>query len=463
MNVFKRSWLAVVRQKSKSLILLLILFALGVSVLSSFALHRGVSSVEKSLSNKIGKSFTVENNLDTNLNAKNRGYGNFDENDLQEVLKTPGITHYRATMVAQGRLKNLSMKEIESENMQLTEEVLNEIKNVTDLKGVEDTSRDPKFISGLLTLKEGRHIEKGDEGKVLIHEDFAKRNHLTLGSKVSFTPVRYIDQGQKYQDNGADTSLEVVGIFKGDNPKPAMYASELTENLFLTDLNTTAKVRGFDKNNRQYQEVTFYTDANHSVESVVKNAKKQKVNWSLYNIYTSDKALPAMTKSMSETQKLIKKFSIGTIGMSLIVLVLILGFWMRQRLRETGILLSLGKSKLEILGQYLLETFYLAIPSFILSSVVSQQIAKKVGNSFIQQAKTAVLQNQQSQLGGLSIGADADSQALSQTISNLNTSLSTTDLLLSLGIGCLVIALAVSVASYFMLRLKPKEILTKMS
>ena len=72
---------------------------------------------------------------------------------------------------------------------------------------LEDSSKDVSFTSSAFTLKEGRHIEKGDRKKILVHEDLAKKNNLKLGDKISLNPA------QVEGNSGQRLDYEIVGYF----------------------------------------------------------------------------------------------------------------------------------------------------------------------------------------------------------------------------------------------------------
>ena len=60
---------------------------------------------------------------------------------------------------------------------------------------------------------------------------------------------------------------------------------------------------------------------------------------------------------------------------SIAILSLILTMWARTRIHETGVLLSVGISKLSILGQYIAEVLLIAIFAFSLSYFSASAIA----------------------------------------------------------------------------------------
>lgn len=125
--------------------------------------------------------------------------------------------------------------------------------------------------------------------------------------------------------------------------------------------------------------------------------------------------------------------TITVIGMFVIVLFLVL--WTRSRKKEIAVLLAVGRSKAEIVGQFLTENIWIAILSMFASTALSFGLANQIGSFIV------------SRLG--------------ENISKLTVQIATSDMLKVFGIGVILICLAVIVASYTVIRLQPKDILTK--
>ena len=68
------------------------------------------------------------------------------------------------------------------------------------------------------------------------------------------------------------------------------------------------------------------------------------------------------------------------------ILILLLSIWTKSRIYETGILLSVGKSKLEILMQRIAEIILISILAFSLSYICSNIVANDVGNMLLSQS-----------------------------------------------------------------------------
>ena len=118
------------------------------------------------------------------------------------------------------------------------------------------------------------------------------------------------------------------------------------------------------------------------------------------------------------------------------ILTLLLTIWIRGRKKEIGILLSVGKSKLNIILQIFTETIVVAVISFIASIPFSNLIAEKAG-AFLASRVTA-------------------------EAANLNVQIGVAYLLPLYFLGILLIAAAVVGSSWTIVRSKPKDILTKM-
>lgn len=72
-----------------------------------------------------------------------------------------------------------------------------EFKNILSLEATNKTKRNILFNSGVFTIKDGRNIEENDRRKILIHEDFAKKNSLKLNDEISLELIEMENKGKK--------------------------------------------------------------------------------------------------------------------------------------------------------------------------------------------------------------------------------------------------------------------------
>ena len=148
---------------------------------------------------------------------------------------------------------------------------------------------------------------------------------------------------------------------------------------------------------------------------------------------------------------------------SIAILSLILTMWARTRIHETGVLLSVGISKLSILGQYIAEVLLIAVLAFSLSYFSANGIAGQMGN--VLQSGQAVTEAQQED--GLSAGTrgeagtDTGDSEIETPELQVRVQVEEMGLLFLLGIG--IVTVSAGISSISVMRLKPREILSKMS
>ncbi len=122
---------------------------------------------------------------------------------------------------------------------------------------------------------------------------------------------------------------------------------------------------------------------------------------------------------------------------------MILILWIRERIHEIGILLSIGVNRYKIIIQFIAELFYISIPSVILSFIIGNGLANKILSEMI--SREAIVGSVSSTKMGLF------------SIENIIT------MSQSYGILILIIILSVLFTLGILLMKKPKKILSKMS
>ena len=122
---------------------------------------------------------------------------------------------------------------------------------------------------------------------------------------------------------------------------------------------------------------------------------------------------------------------------------MILILWIRERIHEIGILLSIGVNIYKIIIQFIAELFYISIPSVILSYVIGNSLANKILSEMI--SREAI------------IGSINNKEMGLLSIENIIT------ITQSYGILMLIIVLSVLFTLGILLMKKPKKILSKMS
>lgn len=451
MGSFKRAVLYITRKKKKSILMFFILFCIATAVLSGISIKKATSIARQNSSKETANTFEIQNNLATNFT------GTMPESLVNKVSKVNGIKNYDASVQGIGLVfKQLQNVEPKNNTVQYTDK---QYKNLFPVEAHKFTEYDTKFTSKSFILVEGRHLVEGDKNKVLVHKALAEKNNLKVGDRIIGTKDSLDYNASK--DAPSEYDLEIVGIFESQNTDRMGSKLEIPENLILSDMNTLNALYGYSKGNSQYTSAVFNTNKN--VDDVISDVNKIQENWSLYNISKSDDTFLALSKSFDSLEKIVNMLLIGSIIVGIIVLSLVLAFWIQGRIHETGILLSIGVGKFKIISQYIIELLLISVLAFGTSYFSSKMISQNIGDAMVSQASKQAVQEVQQGFGGMSLGYDANTSLATQTVDGIDVDVSLKEVLYVYAIGATIIISSVMISSSSIIRLKPKEILSKMS
>ena len=413
MNPTQRAWAYVSRKRLRSLILFLILFVLLAGISACLTLMKSNKTVDN-LYRSLNTSFSIKR-----IEADQT----FQLSQLDDLKKIKGLEKISPELET---IAKLTDKEVVTGEQSIQRDDLTEAeKNLISLIALEDSFKDVSFTSSAFTLKEGRHLEKGDRKKILVHEELAKKNNLKLGDKISLNPA------QVEGNSGQRLDYEIVGIFSGKKQeKFTGLSSDFSENTVYTDYESSQTLLG----NKETQ-VT--------AARIIQEVEKLSLENQGYQVEKENKAFEQIKDSVSTFQTFLQIFLYGMMIAGVGALILVLSLWLRERVYEVGILLALGKGKGAIFSQFCLEVIIVSLASILPAFVA--------GNAITSYLLKTVL-------------ASGDQAALQDTLSKA-TNFSTS--LLSFGesyIFLLIIScLSVALCFLFLFRKSPKEILSSIS
>ena len=453
MNFMNRAWLYIIRKRGKSILLFVILLVMATFVLTALALGNASKAAQQELRQSLGGSFVIgfdytENNPYLKVESVDGGTLMYSTQQISpelvgQIREIEGIKECSATVEG---LAFPSLK-LFTGNIPIEEEFRESSKILSTWKSEELT----RFTSGQLTLTEGRHILPDDENKGLISKDLAEKNGLKIGDKIQ-------------TDRGVE--IEIVGLFspkeiEGINNQVTTY--DKIQNLIITDLATLVAhengpaIQGFN-------ELTVSVDDPQNMEKIISKVKGiSGVDWKGFSFLVDNEDYENAASSLEQLSELIATILIVALIVSIAILSLILTMWARTRIHETGVLLSVGISKLSILGQYIAEVLLIAVLAFSLSYFSASAIAGQMGN--VLQSRQAVSEVQQED--GLSTGTrgEAGTNIGEQEIETpeLQVRVQLEEMGLLFLIGIVIVTVSAGISSISVMRLKPREILSKMS
>lgn len=435
MNFFKRAIKYSARQKLRSLLLFLTFTLLSTTILIALSSEKAVQQGTKQIKETVGASVRMEIDMNNQNNfgpAEDLGNGasgytyygdRITEKIINSIAELPNVVSYNAKI--EDAYWGLP------ENFEPIPGMVNAPGLSIPYTAILDSSLDVKFLNGSYKLEEGRHINPNDSCTALISKELADRNNLSVGDKITF---------QEFETGKTECTFTIVGIYSGTEgtTKQAITPDGIPANCGYIDMEGLKKFysRGNEKL-EGYDNLDIYTHSPEEAKELmetIKDLPEVKGKTFTFDVNTEDFDMVSTPLSSFGSMVDTAVLTITVIGMLIIVLFLVL--WTRSRNKEIAILLAVGRSKVEIIAQFLVENILIGILSIFASTALSFGLANQIGSFIISKA--------------------------GENISNLNIQIATSDMIKVFGIGFILICLAVIIASYTIIRLRPKDILTKM-
>lgn len=409
MNSIKRSIFYVARKKGKSLTLFLLLLLVTVSVMTGISIRNGTKKAAQTLRETIGASFTMSGNIDSlKFDGDETGYTTekipIPSQTVMQILSMDGIKAYNA--------EQRSLVQVEG---------IDYLSGMTDgiLSANTDTACQMDFVNGILELSDGRHITVWDKRVAIISDKLAEETHLGIGSEIILKSASLGRQEQM--------KVQIAGIYSSDSKM------EYDDDTIFSSHDVFWKLSG--KETSAYAgNVTFYVNDPEELNHIVTQVKQiSSIQWDDYFIQINESEYRAVSYQLQTLERLTEMLIFAIMIVSVIVIALVLTMRIRNRMHEVGILVSIGTSSIEIAIQFVCEVWMIALLVFIVSPIL--------GNFVVGQVETT-LRNM--------------GNAISMSVSLKIT-------LVQFLIETFVIIIVVIAASLPVARMKPKDILSKMS
>ena len=429
MRIIQKSLAYVTRKRKRTTIVFLILTAVFSSLYACLSVVNSSSNLENSLYKVSNSSFSI---------VKKDSQGYFSYKDIKNIRNIKEIKG--SLLEYEGLAKPINAKAI-SANQQVQRDDLDEdLKNTVAIHSTNNTIKNTLFSSGVFKLKQGHHLEQNDREKIIIHEIFAQKNNLKIGDKIELSLINV--GGKKTETQ--KTKFEIIGIFDGKKQeKYTGLSSDLSENTIFSDFKTTMRSINSPEGEDLLSKITLYTETADQLDEAITKTEKLNIDWSKYKIEKNNAAFKDTLESIAGVKNIINLMTYLIIIGGCVVLSLILMLWLRERIYEVGILLSIGISKIQIVSQFIIELVLISIPTIISSFIIGNLIFSLITKGLSETEET------------LSI-----SSSFTNNIFGLD---SLAVFMQSYSILITIIILSVVIVSMMILVKKPKEILSKIS
>ena len=386
-------------------------------------------------SNEIEKALYESSNSSISITKKDGKY--FNVNQFKDIEKLKEIEEKIIQYDGLAKLKDA--KVVSGEQRINREDLSDEFKNVVSLEATNNTKRNILFSSGVFTIKEGKNIGENDKNSMIVHEELAKQNNLKLGDEVDLELLD-IEKSGKIKSH----KFKIIGSFSGKKQETYTgLSSDFSENMVFVDYSTSQEILNKSENNKIANKILMYSGSAESTDLALNKLKELKIDESKYFVEKDSKAFEESLESVSGIKHIIKIMTYSIMLGGMVVLSLILILWLRERIYEIGIFLSIGTSKIQIIMQFIFELIFISIPSIISSLFLGNVLLKVIVDGFINSEDSMIF-------GG-------------SLINNSSFMLNITTLGQSYLILISIVVLSVVFASSLILIKKPKEILSKIS
>lgn len=409
MSSVKLSVFYVSRKKGKSLTLFLLLLLVTVSVMTGISIRNGTEKAAQNLRETIGASFTMSGNISSlELDGDEAGYTTekipVPFQTVMQILSMDGIKAYNA-----------------EQHSLIQAEGINYLSGMTEgnLSANTDTAYQTDFGNGILELSEGRHITSEDKRTALISDRLAEENHLGIGSEI----ILKSDSENRQEQ----TKVRIAGIYSSDSKM------EYDDDTIFSSHDVFWQLSG-QETSAYAGNVTFYVSDPEELNQIVTLVKQiSSIQWDDYFIKINESEYQAVSYQLQTLERLTGMLIFAVMIVGVIVIALVLTMRIRNRIHEAGILLSIGTSSAKITLQFVCEVLMILLFVFIVSPIL--------GNFIIAQVETALRNT---------------GNAISMSVSPMIT-------LVQFLLETLIIIIVVIAASLPVTRMKPKDILSKMS
>jgi len=400
------------------------------------------SATQEAASKSLGaitNSFSMQINRNTNPGTP-RGAGNLKGEDIKKISETKGIVSTIKRINGIGDLLDYEIIETEQTLQNQSPERAKNFKSTLMLTGVNDSSKEDKFVSGAYKLVEGEHLTDKDHNQILMHEGLAKKNGLNVGDKVKLKSNLYDADNEKRADETVEVTIK--GLFSGQNQAAVTYAQELYENTLITDLDTA-----------------FFAKGDQNIDSLIAKIQKLDINWTLYDLVKSSSNYPALQESILGMYRVANRMFIGSLIFTSLLLTLLLILWLNARRREVGIFLALGLKKTQVAGQFLMELLMIALPAFLLSYGLASFFAEKVGKTVLSNVTEGINKQMTKESLAANLGGGAEAESFSKTLTQIHMTVQPKQLLVVILVGGFILSLVSLISSRWLLHKKPKDLL----
>lgn len=512
MNSFKRAITNIRRTFGKTVLLLLLVFILSSFIMGAISIRSAINSTEANLHRNIPTIVTIHQDIDAWSESIDWSDVDFFDHaniprmealtmsHVQEFGALPYVEHVE--FATGGTLSSRKLVNFPPNSNEEWEPKFFEINGASRAEILQ-------FEHGLMNLIQGRLFEESDfisgqsKSVAIISEDLANENNLSIGSTIElYELIPFPNESGNFHHNEAyfsdDNNLkigmefEIIGLFErpleeGQYPWDSWALESqfnsifvpiwAMENLFSQIAEARLSVWDlvdFDPPEWIFNEVIMETDYASSVFFLLKDsnyinsfnlAVEPYLPSEFHYVIDLTSRYANIRSAMGMLQEIANGVLITAIVATILILVLLLTLFLRDRRGEIGIYLALGEKKKSIISQILMEIMVISIVSITLAVFAGRFISNEFSQNMLRNELTALAQDVDLlQAWGEwspfdAIAMQTSAMSVEEMMEVFDTSLSSATIVLFYAISLGTIIISTVIPVWFVVKLSPKEVL----
>ena len=403
MPFYQRSFLYLIRKRTKSILLLLIFLLVNSMILSTNMILHATERTEAAMQEKT-KAKVVCDAADTaNM---------ITDKEAEKIENLANVTSVNRLGQQSAYLTDLTpvtaSDSTEQDNLKVS------------LQSFDDMETDSPFEDQSYRFTDGELITPETQYGAVINAGFADANGLQIGDQISFET-----------ENGKTVTVKVIGEYLAGNESrqnKSTLAVYRVENQIYID--NTAYLELFGDGFYKVSAYTGQPDLLGSLAGEVQDILQDKAE-----VTTSDALYRQMKAPLTQITRVVELMRMLTFITGTVIVSLLLWMWMRSRQNEMAVFLCMGERKFNIFLQALLEAAVLFLITMAGACTLGLLAAKALQSILLTSVTTDI---------------------------SLDVSLQFADIALLLEIGSAVVVIAVLVSLVPVIRANPKDILSRM-
>lgn len=357
-RAFRYLW----RKRSKSILLLCILLVISTMILAATMILQTAQTTSSSIQEKTNSKIVLQSQ-----NGKN-------------IINSELIAQIAAFEDVSGINRTASGTAYPVNFSPVTYAESSEPENLTvAVKAYDNTEIDGLFAEEKYRLLEGVPISEEHPQGILINSILAQANGLTIGNQLEFET-----------EDGTSVSGEIIGIFFSGmerKQEDSILSVYRIENQVFVDHSFFEMLFGTPG----FSSVSVYTSVPEQMD-VLYSDIEQLVGEEI-NLVESDTLYAQIQAPLQQVIRVTIVMLVLTLITAVIVVSLLLCMWMRTRQKEFAILISLEKSKWDLLSQVITESVTLFLLSVLGAACCTNLLSGKIMQSLFSAEEFSSIMN----------------------------------------------------------------------